>query len=249
MYRWAVSDVQREVAQNYPFVRSIQNYQSQKYLEYVSQLSYEERLNLAVCLVNSVHPIAVRHFGKSVTESDQKALLQYRSFATTSYPEYLNLLRRRNCDACVSIDKGSFFQRITKELELLFACSIKKTGRFSCSITVPVGSWYLKTTVELLSKTEGWPRYYQYILKKPEEIVSLSQLPSHKVTNMFFWMGIHGETVWETPFEIDTEPALKSLLAVCQHLASSLPDTLGGLEPSSFDIRSKVAEWKNMTTL
>lgn len=246
MYRWATLDVQREVSQGYPFIRSIQNYYAQKYLQYVDPLSYEEQIQLATNLVKRVHSVAARHLDEVTTEDDKIAIVQYQNFMSIGYPNYLNNLRRRECENCVPINKSSFFKRIVGEIESTFKHPIERTGRFSLSVTVAIDSWFLRTTIELLSRTEGWPRYYQYILKKPEEVVALAQLPSQKVTNMLFWMGIHSETVWDTPFEIDTEPALKSLVAVCQHLASSLPDLLKGLEPSSFDIRSKIAEWKNI---
>lgn len=51
MYRWAILDAQREVSQDYPFVRSIQNYTTQTYLNYVERLSDQGRLDLAVSLV------------------------------------------------------------------------------------------------------------------------------------------------------------------------------------------------------
>jgi hypothetical protein len=40
MYHWAILDTQREVSQDYPFIRSIQNYTTQTYLNYIGQLSY-----------------------------------------------------------------------------------------------------------------------------------------------------------------------------------------------------------------
>ena len=244
MYQWAILDAQREVSQDYPFVRSIQNYTTQTYLNYVDRLSHRERLDLAVSLVKNAHPVAVKNLSIVITEDDKEAIAHYQRFAKISYPDYLNTLRRRECETCRPTDKNNFFRDIVAELEAAFGCSIKKNEQFKCSVTVPIGSWFLKTTVELLSGTEGWPRYYQYILKKPEEPVALPQLPSHKVTNMLFWLGIHSETVWNTPFEVDTQPALNSIVAVCQHLPSALPNILNGLEPVSFNIQAKVAEWK-----
>ncbi len=244
LYCWAILDTQREVGQDYPFVRSIQNYTTQTYLNYVEQLSRQERLDLAVILVKNAHSVAVKSLGVVITEDDKEAISRYRDFAKTNYPDYLNSLRRRECETCTPTNKTNFFRDITTELEAAFGCSVKKNEQFKCSVTIPIGSWFLKTSVELLSGTEGWPRYYQYILKKLEEPVALAQLPSHKVTSMLFWLGIHSETVWDTPFEVDTQPALKSVVAVCQHLPLALPDILDGLEPVSFDIQAKVAEWK-----
>jgi hypothetical protein len=194
--------------------------------------------------VKNAHSAAVKSLSVVITKDDKEAILRYRNFAKINYPDYLNTLQRRECETCTTTDKNNFFRDIITGLESAFGCFIKKNEQFKCSVTTPIGPWFLKTSVELLSATEGWPRYYQSILKKPEEPVALAQLPSHKVTSMLFWLGIYSETVWDTPFEVDTQPALNSIIAVCQHLPSASPDILNGFEPVFFDIQAKVAEWK-----
>ncbi len=224
-YRWALADAEREVRQQYPLLRSIQNVHVANYLRTVEGMKREKQLHLARALVNRSHSAARCLLGEALNTEEELLIDDYlfdtrlKQSAITQEFYDKGLLE-------TPYRRGRFAKLMIKKLEPILGLPEKEEDQSWVFVTVIPG-WFIGTKVELIKRTKVL-RYWQSVMAKPDEYPGLLESPSQNGTNILAWLGL-GRTEIPVLCEQDEEPATEALARVCLHYISGMTAVLSDL--------------------
>lgn len=236
LYRWALQDARREVIQDFPLVRTIQNSGASGFLAYCATMPEDALLTVSRVRVKVFHPYALFYLGETLTADEQELFEESYS----SQRRYSDLYTKEfnshfGPDSVFSTKAG-----VTKLLKKVMKSAFgeRQSSRYQVvSIyenDFPQGStlWRLQTRVEVLHKHPTL-RYTQtlYLPDKGGCVLNIRH-PSQRATDILGWLGITPlPTYWDIPFANDVEQAVTSVALVCEHYLNAVPQIIEGLPP------------------
>ncbi len=233
-YQWAKSDLEREIAEDYPFLRLIPSIDAGCYLEIIQALPPPEQLSLANALFRWSHQAALTLLGETLT-AEEKTLRE-------DYLSKRGLLRSRieqklqtPVGEGIALKSIKFRRLIQEALEPILRTKPER-GWSDLLFITPVDKWFIGTQVQTMDKGTRL-RYYRCVMASETDYSGLLPSPSQNGTNTLSWLGV-GRLDWEIPFGDLAEPAVEALSFVCRHYIQNISSVLDGLHPelqSSWD--------------
>lgn len=236
LYRWAIGDAEREVSQDFPLVRPIQNTYAFGFLAYCATLSQQDQMKISRAMVGFSHPIALAYLGETMTPEEQHAILESYKAQYRSGNIYTEKLNARFGPDSVYSTKAEVLTVLKKAMRSAFGercpSRYKVVSTYENDFSQGTTQWRLETRISILDKRETL-RYTQSLFMPAHDWALTTTHPSHRATGILGWLGILGisplPTYWDIPFADDVEQAVASLALVCEHYLRAVPGIIEGL--------------------
>lgn len=206
-YDWALADALAESLRGFPLLRLVGNSLGMRFLEDVHGRTPGTIEPLCRGLVKLFHPRAVQLSGDRLTQSEAKEVEALRRGDVSS--------GRR-----VVLKKSELRRALDDQLKKLFPEADVYWMRGLCDVSVPMGGWSLRTTIDMGG---GYSLFsYRQSLQISEAVVLAEGI------SILNWCGISGQTDWE--FGENCDEIAHEFRVVCEHFVSAAPILLKGVD-------------------
>jgi hypothetical protein len=238
-YQWALADFDREIRQDFPFLRRIRSeYLQFRILPAIESLSIEDRTRLASALVKQRHP----HFTTAkplnpLTPEDNHWIEWYRNMLRWPSQEELDLRSRRFGGKDFQIKRRELKRLLNDYLTPILGEPVKMTDADRLSgewkYRTSIGEWTILTWFDI-----GAPHCqlrYAHIAIPPE---GLKHHPKYQhlpigimLISFLTWLGLHGETSWDLLTKDDIPEAASLATELCAHFIQAARGLLEDFDP------------------
>jgi hypothetical protein len=225
-YRWALHDMEREIDQGLPLLRSIQGSLAMRAVDLLESIDAGERRRVATVLVKRGHRKALEIAGDGWGEAETSIDTRIRDALRAPSPreaEY-NDASLHN-PSSIKVSRAALLSAVTRTLTPVLgtpgaAFSTKREWRFATS----VGEWTLVTLVD----TGGSTHQLAYM----QTIQADDRRRLQEGISILSWTGIGGaNTQWNRLTAAGIDAAAGAAAAACERFLHAAPELLQGLTP------------------
>lgn len=231
-YRWALGDSRREFSEGFPLVNQISSTNAFDFLEFVESLAPSQREPFSRGLVKRFHPRACEILGESLSSSEEASLARYLhpgarlggrlGVAVLGQREKQLLKEELAGKVNFQIDRKRLRTEIIKCLSPVLGGKYEPWGEWQVwKYTNVFDGWKLSTYVDVGGHIHQL--CYHHVLGAP------NNCEVHPKISLLGWLGIAGNTHWESLTERETSRAAASLAQICAHFLAALPVLLKDL--------------------
>lgn len=220
LYKWARQDFQREVEEDFPFLRVIKGSMAWRLLALMESLEGSERLQLASSLVKGIAGDEILSLAGEVwTDVDADWRRKFRQsciIEPITYDleeKFLQQALRREIN--VNFQKKKFKKFLETELEPILGRKTLGQG-YEFGYRGRVGDWNVDTWIDVGSSFQL--RYHHIIYSSNQEEFVLEP----RIINFLKWLGV-GETEWGFLTEEELPFAANTLGNLCSHFLNAVP--------------------------
>ena len=233
LYHWALQDAEREIANGFPLLRTIENAEASGFVAHCQTLSTPDLQSIGRSRVRLAHPMALAYLNEIITPEEQRLIEE--SYKTQRL--YENIYAQSHNIPFSSDSAYSTKAEVTALLKEAMrpAFGERQPSRFKVvsiyESDFPQKStlWRLQTRIEALHKHPNM-KYTQSLYLPEHEWALAIRDPSHTATDILGWLGITPlPTYWDIPLKSDVEPAVASLALVTKHYLDAIPSIIEGL--------------------
>jgi hypothetical protein len=218
-YDWALRDSQREIAQDFPFLRRVSGAINLRFLAIMKSLSLEERRQLASTLVRTNKVWIISNLPSRWTPEDDRIIAWYgERIRIQLREEWEGRLERH---ATYIRDKRELMRTVRDELMLVFPGESRKQSKKELHYHATVHGFDIETVVYSGSST--WQLWYFHRLRHPPSGLDVNHI------SLMGWLGITGPTYWWWITEATIPAAAKTVGDLCRHFLAAADDFLVGL--------------------
>ena len=222
-FRWALGELQREIDQGYPYLRTIADRGVQSRIVLFEALDYGQRQILSRVLVKRAFQKAIASTEDPFTPQDA-AILQH-------YERVLPILPVKTPDPSKGdikpIKVRRLASRIIERLNPVLGDQLTHSSEMEWSYVTPMGDWNVKTYVSVNNPREPEVRYQQSVIRndgKPLGPEVVYQRGYSFANSLGF-----GSNEWRVDYNYELEPTADSLATLCAHFIDAFPRLVEGL--------------------
>ena len=221
-YDWALRDSQREIAQDFPFVRRVDGSTTLRFVAIMKSLSLEERQQLASTLVRTNKVWIISNLPTRWTPADDRIIAWYGERIRIQLREEwegssASQLARH---ATYIRDKRELMRAVRDELMLVFPGKSRQQPKKELHFHATVHGFDIETVVWSGSRT--WQMAYFHRLRHPPSGLDVNHI------SLLSWLGIT-HTYWWWITEATIPAAAKTVGDLCRHFLAAADDFLAGL--------------------
>ncbi len=210
-YEWAIADFQREIAQDFPFLRQVGGTTNLRIIALMKSVSLEERRQLASTLVRRMNRFWM---GSEVpmrwTPEDDRILAWYHERIRIQLrEEWEGRLERY---ATYIRDKRELMRAVRDELMLVFPGKSRKQSKTELHFHATVHGFDIETVVRSGS---SWQLWYFHRLRHPPSGLDVSDI------TLMSWLGIQTPTLWWEITEASIPATAKTVGDLCRHFIAA----------------------------
>jgi hypothetical protein len=235
-HRWAFKDAQREVAEDFRFVRRVKSQTAYRFIEMVEPMSKAEQLRLMRALVKRFHGVGFAHVPETITSEDQRLIKRYLEY---DHGEIIPGLRvrlpiirdgkhkRMRLEAegfkLAKINRQALHRAIANRLGSVCGQTLKSYSSGESYFETPIGPWIMRTEFGTTSRV-GHFSYFHRLMTPGEMIIGEGMALLH-------WLGITGQTAWVLEDESQVKEGLAAVSDICAHFLREAAQFLDGFKP------------------
>ena len=222
-YDWALRDSQREIAQDFPFLRRVSGSTNLRFVAIMKALPLEERQQLASTLVRTNKVWIISNLPTRWTPEDDRIIAWYgeririqlreewEGSSASCLERYATYIR----------DKRELMRAVRDELMLVFPGKSRKQPKKELHFHATVHGFDIETVV--YSGTSNWQLWYFHRLRHPPSGLDVSDI------TLMSWLGIQTPTLWREITEASIPATAKTLGDLCRHFIAAANHFLVGL--------------------
>jgi hypothetical protein len=217
-YEWALRDFQREIAQDFPFLRRVGGSLDRKVIAIMQSLPLERQQQLATTLVRT-NKVWFSEAPTRWTAEDQGNYAWYGERISQLLREgpVGNTLRRR---ATLIRDKRELMRAVREELMLVFPGETPKKSNEELNFHATLHGFEVETIV--YSGSSIWQLTYLHRLRHPASGLDVNHI------SLMSWLGIAGPTYWCEITEATIPAVAKTVGDLCRHFIAAADTFLVG---------------------
>ena len=224
-YEWVLEDFQREIDQDYPYLRTVAERRVQSWIVLFEGLDNEQKRILSRLLVKRKFREVAPNVGASVTAEEEAICKQ---FAST-----LPVLPRKAPDPnkgdVTPINVRRLASRIIECLNPILGEQLEHFNEMEWAYVTPMGDWSVKTRVSIYNPQKPEIRYVHRVSHK--DYTKPPVMPWLRPSYSFACNLGLGENVWRVDYEYELESMADSLATLCAHFIDAFPRLVQGLSP------------------
>ncbi len=214
-YEWAIADFEREIAQDFSFLRQVGGSTNLRIIALMKSVSLEERRQLASTLVRRMNKFWI---GSEVpmrwTPEDDRILAWYHERIRIPLREEWegSSESRLERHATYIRDKRELMRAVREELMLVFPGKPRKQSKEELLFHATVHGFDIETVV--WSGT-SWQLWYFHRLRHPPSGLEVSDI------TLMSWLGIQTPTLWWEITEASIPATAKTVGDLCRHFIAA----------------------------
>jgi len=225
-YRWALEDWNREINENFPFLRSISTAQNE--LKVIESLSKEQRKVMTVALVKRFTKKDVLELCGDEFSDYEKKLVEWYLKTWWDEEEHESLMTPPGGwppeAGEIKLKRRKLRDHIITNLTPILGkrdenWGIELVWRY-CTV---IGPWQVMTYIDVGG--QGHQLTYEHSISVSETAQLIEGI------SVLSWLGIAGQTMWRGIHDADTEPTAEALAKIIAHFMNAVPKLLEGLSP------------------
>jgi hypothetical protein len=219
-YEWALNDFQREIAEDFPFLRRVAWSLPIKVIAIMRSLPLEARQQLGSTLVRTHRVrITAEEVATTWTADDERMRAWYHEQMRHPVREVLeaNSLERW---ATYIRDKRELMRAVRDELMVAFPGEAPRKSRTELRFHTSVHGFELETIVDA---GHSWQLCYEHRLRHGPSGVDVKDI------SLLSWLGITSVTLWYYITEVTIPEAAKTVGGLCRHFIAGADHFLAGL--------------------
>lgn len=219
-HEWALNDFQREVAEDFPFLRRVAWSIPMKVIAIMRPLPLEARQQLASTRVKSRRVcINSEEVAKTWTADDERMRAWYQEQLRQPVRE---VLEAENLERWVTYirDKRELMRAVREELMVVFPGEAPRKSKTELRFHTSVHGFEVETIVYA---GHSWQLWYFHRLRHVPSGVDVSDI------SLVSWLGITTVTYWRYITEATIPEAAKTVGDLCRHFLAAADDFLAGL--------------------
>ncbi len=228
-YRWAETDLAREVNSGFHWVKKVKSNRAFHYLEFLLGLPPHERLDAAVALLRNsiVHRKARTQLGLQLTERELRYAQEFdkRFYPIAQLSEREKLLPEEYLPEQFEIDRDALELMLEQRLSAAFGQ--RSSSNRACTFMQSSEGWFIETSVDVHSIYQV--RYGHTIAARNADDLCPVQLREGSIS-LLAWLGVHPSTNFEFLRNSDLEATVEFIVEVTNHFLSSVPPLLKGFK-------------------
>lgn len=228
-YEWPFRDFQREIAQDFPFVRRIAGL-NLRFLAIMKSLSLEEQQQLASTFVNASTFTSKNKVGMDTEFPTRRTPEDYRRLKW--YGERARIQLREEWEANNPERYATYIRKyrelmraVRDELMLVFPGKPPKPSKEELHFHATVQGFDIETVV--YSGHSTWQLCYCHRLRYPPRGLDVNEICLNT------WLGIPGQTYWRRITKDTIPAAAKTVGDLCRHFIGGADHFLAGLADGS----------------
>ncbi len=219
-YEWALNDSQREVAEDFPFLRRVAWSIPIKVIAIMRSLPLETRQQLASMLVKKRRVcINAEEVATTWTAEDERMLAWYQEQLRHPVREILEADSLERSATYIS-DKRELMRAVREELMLVFPGEAPRKSKTELRFHTSVHGFDLETFV---FAGHTWQLWYLHRLRHEPSGVDVSDI------SLLTWLGITTVTYWRYITEPTIPEAAKTVGDLCRHFIAGADHFLAGV--------------------
>jgi hypothetical protein len=234
-YQWALNDWEREIQQDFAFLRTFKGGASWQALEMMSGMDADEQRLFARALVKRFQKEALQITGERITPEEQRLVSRYCE-RTDSSPAELLLHERELRGECNVYAEGKELRKVIKtQLAGLDMERIESPATL-WRYTTPVQRWSVLTEIQTTGRYAQVVYHHDIVLADERERVALDggqimekYISLSRFISLHSWLGVSSQTEWCDLVDSDLPQVAKALVDVCARFLEVAPKLLSGL--------------------
>ena len=239
-YHWARRDLEHEIAEDFPLLRTVPSLDAKCYLELLQVLPLPQRKVISTALLRWSHQAALILLGETRTAEEKTVFEDYKWECVLIRSRIQQQMRTRFA-ASTPLKADGMRKLVRHTLEDMLGVRPRPDWPDLLFI-VPVGEWFIGTCVQL-SERGSRLRYCQSVMMNETDYSGLLPCPSQNGTNIVSWLGV-GRTDWDIPYEFG-ESAVEAFAHICNHYLKNIGGVLEGLHPEAETSWNGVHWWQS----
>jgi hypothetical protein len=225
LYKWAKQDAQREVQEDFPFLRQIKGSSAWRILALMESLSEDDRLQLASSLVKGIAGeaalVACNEEWNHIDVNWRNKFRHACIIEPITYEIEEKFLRKIvSGELSFKIRKKEFKSLLKSELQSVVGDLSHGKGDILI-YQKDLADWSIRTVIDIGGSQQLRYDHQVIYANSQRELSSLEPSSIHFLR----WLGM-GETSWDYLTEEDTPLAAKTLSDICSHFMQALPSLL-----------------------
>jgi hypothetical protein len=219
-YEWALNDAQREIAEDFPFLRRVGRSLPITVVAIMRSLPLEARQQLASTLVMT-HKVQIttEAVATTCTVDDERMRAWYYERMRHPVREVLEADSLERWATYIS-DKRELLRTVREELMIVFPGAAPRKSRTELSFHTSVHGFDLETIVNV---SNSWQLSYEHRLRHGPSGVDV------KYISVLSWLGITSVTLWYYITEATIPEAAKTVGDLCRHFVAGADHFLAGV--------------------
>jgi hypothetical protein len=216
-------DSQREIAQDFPFLRRVSGSTNLRFVAIMKSLSLEERQQLASTLVRTNRVCIDPNFPRIWTPEDDRIIAWYGERIRIQLREEWegSSASRLERHATYVRDKRELMRAVRDELMLVFPGESRRQSKKEFHFHATVHGFDIETVVYSGSST--WQLWYFHRLRHPPSGLDVNCI------SLMSWLGIASQTYWWWITEAMIPATAKTVGDLCRHFIAAADHFLVGL--------------------
>lgn len=231
LYEWAAKDFKREVQEEFPLLKRINESQLQRQdLPILKSLSPDRQSLLTTALLKRFHRRAVQQLGEKLSFEETKILKWYDEVRWSGFSQELKFDHETtNGQNHLKLDRKRFGVSLKDALHPILGDDFEKWGRYEFRYQQIFEKFIVFTYVDFGGD------YHQLTYEHrigPLEQPLLANDPRIGIMriSVLNWLGLSSQTMWNILTNDDTLEAAQTLALLCSHFLEALKGLFDGLE-------------------
>ena len=222
-YRLALKDSQREMDQDYPYLRTIADRGVQSWIVMFEGLENEQKQLLSQLLVKRVFKTFIADTEDPFSAQDAAFIKQYERVLPMLPPKAPDPSR----GDIKKIKVRRLASRIIERLNPILGDQLTHFSEQEWSYVTPIGDWNVKTEMSIYNPREPEVRYRHSVIR----IDNMPSRPDVGCKYVYSFVGSLGVgiSLWRVDYGYELEPTADSLATLCAHFIDAFPRLVDGL--------------------
>jgi hypothetical protein len=222
-YRWALQDWEREIAEDFPLLRSIRDNNARLAIRLMIGIKSNQRLLLAKALTKRFRKPILAQWGDTFTEEDkrfEKLFMDELSQGSSLEPTYPNVISPEP----LKLKREQLKHCLVRALSPALGENYEDWGNWKVwKYSTIIGAWQVITYFDIGG------RFHQ--LSYAHEIMSPEQVYLARSISILGWFGISSQVMLQGLDDSDAKPTATALAKIIKHFMNVAPKLLEGLSP------------------
>ena len=222
-YRWALEDLQREIDQGYPLLRTVMERRVHSWIALLEGLDNEQKLILSRVLVKRRFR-APTSMGDPFNAEDAAILKQYERVLPMLPPKTLDASK----GDIKPVKARRLASRIIERLNPILGDQLEDSGEMTWKYVTPIGDWNVITEFSVYNPREPEIHHQHHYSRRDYIRTRGTLLPRYQFATC---LGV-GINQWRVDYGYELEPAADSIAEVTAHFIDAFPTLAQGLSPN-----------------
>ena len=221
-YRWALLQWEREIAEDFPLLRSIYDNNAQLAIRLMTSIGKDQQGLLAETLAKRFRKPMLAQWGESFTaenEQFEKLFMRECSRSICSAPSYQH---SKNTQAHKASPKD-LKRRLLKALTPVLGQPCERSGGAVCKYRTMIGPWQVVTYFDVGA------RFHQ--LSYAHDIMTAGQIYLARSISLLSWLGISSQVMLQKIDQGNAEAIAHALARIIERFVDVVPELLEALSP------------------